>query len=78
MRYGKKTKISDDPKRPIYDCGTMFVQVNHHTRRVITDADGNKTVSSQCAITSGDVWYPITRAEAVSWLRDKKLAALAA
>ena len=79
MRTAQKTKIGlDDPKRPIYDCGTMFVQVNRHTRRVITSPEGKKFVIGQCSITSGDVWYPLSRTEAAEWLGRRKLAALSA
>ena len=55
----KKTVISKDPKRPIYQNGPWFVQVNHHLCK------------PTAAITSGDVWYPISRQEAAQFLRQK-------
>jgi hypothetical protein len=47
----------------VYSDGIWYLQVNSHNR--------------QCQITSGDIWFDITRDEAVHWLRGtvKKKAA---
>jgi len=46
--------LSNGPSR-IYVVGPWFVNVNHLSRRT--------------EITSGDIWFPITRHEAANWLR---------
>ena len=46
--------LSHGPSR-MYVVGPWFVVVNHRSR--------------QAEITSGDIWFPITRHEAANWLR---------
>ena len=43
------------PHNHVYTVGPWFILVN--------------TITRKCQITSGDIWYDISRAEAVNWLR---------
>ena len=52
-----KTSMGDK-SGPIYQVGPWFLHVNRHTR--------------VCELTSGDLWYIISRAEAATRLRDSR------
>lgn len=51
-------KLKKEERITIWAVGAWYIRINHHNR--------------SCAMTSGDYWFPITRQEAVDWIRHER------
>lgn len=55
-----KMESLSDAAHTVYKVAAWFISVNHRSRRV--------------QMTSGDYWFPISRAEAARWLFNTRTA----